>query len=543
MKALKLLSLIVALVIAAVSFTGCEEDDGKGFVFGYDISANPDSLDPQCAKNEQSYFVIGCIFEGLVKTDSAGNIKAAGAVSWSVSDNGLKYIFSLDRQARWTDVNDFEAKCTAKDYVYGFTRLFLPETRSEKAKDFFCIKNAEEINSGKITDTTLLGVYAEDEYKLVIELAYPKSDFLLLLTTPPAMPCNEKYFLNAQGKYGLTAKTTPSNSAFYVKTWNYDYWSHGSEHNNMVLRYSDLYDSRHEIYPLGLNFFIEDDGEFEPDFFNGDSQNIRLSGSAAQRMMKKGYSYTEHGVEMCGLIANTKSSIFKNESLGMSLMYSADTSAMKLPFGCNEIFSAVPKSVSLSGINYRENVNCDRFIKSDDTKAKALYNKAVEGIKRDELHEVKIIAMQNRDEEIGEAAKELIQQWQAKLDFYCSLVFLPENEYNAALKNGDYSLAIIRYTGEYNSPISYLNYFTEAGFSYSCMDDDYAELIRKAATSVKPEQCYDYCLKAERQLMTSGSFIPLCVSSEFFFSAENCYDIEYNPFSKTIDYTKAICIE
>ena len=78
------------------------------------------------------------------------------------------------------------------------------------ASKFYCIKNAKRIHDGKISSDEV-GVYADGDYRLIIELDYPNTMFLNQLVTALAMPCNEEYFYNTGGKYGLDARSTPSN--------------------------------------------------------------------------------------------------------------------------------------------------------------------------------------------------------------------------------------------------------------------------------------------------------------------------------------------
>lgn len=530
------LSLILSLFV----LTGCEEDDGKGYIFGYDISANPGSLDPQCAEDRQSFLLINVLFEGLLRADSDGNITCAGAKSYEVSDDGLTYTFELNNDRYWVDVNEFEAPCTAQDYVYGFTRLFLPETRAPHAADYFCIKNSEKISSGEITDYSKLGVKAEGKYKLIIELEYQNPMFLSLLAAAPAMPCNEEYFLAAQGKYGLSAKTTPSNGAFFLKSWNYDKWS--SDNNNLVLRYSEKYSEHDEVYPLGLNFFIDEPANFESDFLDGTSQNIVLTGESAKKMADRGYSYDEYSTAVYGIMMNTKSSVFKDMSLRYALLYASDNSGIELPFGYSSASFAVPVAVKTENLPYRVE-NESAFIKPDEVKAQSLYQKAALTADKEELHSVTVLAVENRDEDIIAAVQDIFQQWQAKLGFYCTVVYLSESEYNAAVKAGEYSLAVVRLTGESNRPDSYLSAFADSGYKYSAMSGEYSQLLDSAKNAATVEQSYDYCRQAEKLLLCDGRFIPLAFASEYFFSAKDCSGMLYNPFSGTIDYTKAICIE
>lgn len=534
----RLTACITALLlcIGCLTMTSCKEDDGKGYVFGYDISSNPGSLDPQYASDKESYLIIGCIFEGLYRTAGDGSVEKAMAESCTVSDDGLTYTFTLKQNRYWTDVNGYNKQVTADDFVFGFQRLFMPETRAPKASEYFCIKNAQKINSGEITDVSQLGVKADGKFGLIIELEYTEPSFEMMLSMPAAMPCNKDYFAAAQGKYGLDAERTPSNGPFYVKTWYYDAWS--KNNNNMVLRYSDKYDEHDEVTPLGLNFFVEDD--HMTDFSDGTSQSIVLSGSTAKNYLGSDYVYDEYSTAVYGIMMNTKKSIFKSDKLRYALLFASDKSTLSLPFGYSAADGIVAPSVKNSLGGYRDTAGNRTAVKPDEIKAYSSYQSACENIDKADLHSVNILAVQNRDEEIGESLGGILQQWQAKLGFYCSISYVSESEYDEKIASGDYTLALTRINGDYNRPEAYLRQFTDSGYKYSAMDDTYSALLQQATQSKDAKEEYELCVSAEKQLITDGRFIPVAYVTEYFISTKNCEGIIYDPFTGQIDYRKAL---
>lgn len=534
----RLTACITALLlcIGCLTMTSCKEDDGKGYVFGYDISSNPGSLDPQYASDKESYLIIGCIFEGLYRTAGDGSVEKAMAESCTVSDDGLTYTFTLKQNRYWTDVNGYNKQVTADDFVFGFQRLFMPETRAPKASEYFCIKNAQKINSGEITDVSQLGVKADGKFGLIIELEYTEPSFEMMLSMPAAMPCNKDYFSAAQGKYGLDAERTPSNGPFYVKTWYYDAWS--KNNNNMVLRYSDKYDEHDEVTPLGLNFFVEDN--HMTDFSDGTSQSIVLSGSTAKNYLGSDYVYDEYSTAVYGIMMNTKKSIFKSDKLRYALLFASDKSTLSLPFGYSAADGIVAPSVKNSLGGYRDTAGNRTAVKPDEIKAYSSYQSACENIDKADLHSVNILAVQNRDEEIGESLGGILQQWQAKLGFYCSISYVSESEYDEKIASGDYTLALTRINGDYNRPEAYLRQFTDSGYKYSAMDDTYSALLQQATQAKDAKEEYELCVNAEKQLITDGRFIPVAYVTEYFISTKNCEGIIYDPFTGQIDYRKAL---
>ena len=63
---------------------------------------------------------------GLLTANADGSLSEGVASDYIVSDDGLVYTFKLRQDVYWVDADEFERQCTAKDFVYGFQRLFLP---------------------------------------------------------------------------------------------------------------------------------------------------------------------------------------------------------------------------------------------------------------------------------------------------------------------------------------------------------------------------------------------------------------------------------
>ena len=91
---------------------------------------------------------------------------------------------------------------TANDFVFAFKRIFEKNTKSPYAESFSCIKNAGKIITGELGADSI-GVTAKGDFELEIDLDYPNANFLSLMTTSAAKPCNEQFFNNTKGKYGL----------------------------------------------------------------------------------------------------------------------------------------------------------------------------------------------------------------------------------------------------------------------------------------------------------------------------------------------------
>jgi ABC-type oligopeptide transport system substrate-binding subunit len=149
--------------------------------------AEPETLDPHKASTTNEHNILLNLFEGLMVLDPGGNAAPGAAESFQVSEDGLTYTFRLRDNARWSNGEPV----TAGDFVYSLRRIEDPKTHSQYAEVLYPIKNAEQVNTGKVA-LTELGVQAPDARTVEITLKAPTPYFLQLLTHHSALPVNEK---------------------------------------------------------------------------------------------------------------------------------------------------------------------------------------------------------------------------------------------------------------------------------------------------------------------------------------------------------------
>lgn len=210
---IKTVSVFLSLLFILTA-TGCKKDYKKSYVY-FELGEKPTTLDAQTASNDSELLIVRNIYEGLLRKNKNGDIVCGVAKDYN--KNGLTYTFNLRENANWSNGD----KLTANDFVYALRRAVSPETKAPFAGRLFCIKNAREIYNGK-ADLTSLGVNANDEHTLIIELCCEDKDFENTLTTSVCMPCNEKFFKSCIGKYGLKNEYTLSNGSYSITKWNKD---------------------------------------------------------------------------------------------------------------------------------------------------------------------------------------------------------------------------------------------------------------------------------------------------------------------------------
>lgn len=532
-KFLNILITAVMILNVLAIFTGCEEDDGSGHTFKYNLSSNPQNLDPQLASDESSIMVIENIMSGLVKKGSDGSIQPDAAKSYTISDDGLVYTFELKDDIYWESAADFTEKLTANDFVFAFQRIYDSEALfSPYIDDFLCIKNAEAVSKGSFSKEKL-GVTATSDNTLQIELEYPCFDLLEKLTLTGAKPCSKAFFEFTKGRYGLSAETTASNGAFYLKEWNYDpYW----DNNYMILRRNKSNSENYFTYPYSLNFFIKKGTDSNMlDFLAGDIDCTVVSNYEKKIFEKK--RYESYATKTYGLIFNTNSKYLASKSIREALSSSFVRVESQNPdyvSGCG----IIPLGVSVAGRKYRELVSDEGFNLYDKEKALSLWNSELKANNFVSIDGLKITI----PESFGETAlvSSITEQWQQNLEFYCGIEVVSENEYQLKLSNGTYDIALVEIQSESGTAGGFLDYFSSnndlitPNTRYAVAGA--AAQISKAENLGKATELYT---KAEQIIIDSYEFIPICYGNEYFIFPDNVTDLNYDPITHSVDFGEA----
>ena len=192
----------------------------------------PDSLDPQLARTDNSANILRDVYEGLASLNERAEPVPGAAESWEVSGDGLTYTFTLRPQARWSDGTPL----VAADFVASWRRLVDPATGSPYADVLQPLVNAPEILAGKAAPARL-GVSAPDERTLVVHLGAPTPYF-------PGLVAHWSTFPTYHGLAPARAGATVSNGAYLLGEWtvgshvtlkrNPRYWNAAATHIETV---------------------------------------------------------------------------------------------------------------------------------------------------------------------------------------------------------------------------------------------------------------------------------------------------------------------
>lgn len=185
---------------------GCQShtEAGEGIVFRYNEPSNISSLDPAFSRDQAHSWLSRQLFSTLVKSDSLLQPVADLATEWAVSEDGLRWTFTLRSDAFFHEDPCFPSgkgrRVQPEDVIFSLERLKDPHTASPGA---WVLENVAQLC------TTAAG-------QVQIQLHVADAAFLGRL----AMPYCGILPAEALAYYGQEFSSHPVGSGpFYLKAW------------------------------------------------------------------------------------------------------------------------------------------------------------------------------------------------------------------------------------------------------------------------------------------------------------------------------------
>ncbi len=143
-------------------------------------------FDPQTGTSGTPQYVIKPTYRGLFSVAGDGSLKNEICESYTVSDDGLVYTFTLRDDAKWSD----GVPVTAADFVYGWQRNLDPELACAYSNLLGAIVNFDACLVG---DKPLeeFGIKALDDTTFEVTLSHTQPYFVQMTTFSPFYPVRE----------------------------------------------------------------------------------------------------------------------------------------------------------------------------------------------------------------------------------------------------------------------------------------------------------------------------------------------------------------
>ena len=504
-----------ALVLAAV-LSSC---GGGANSFTWFVEQIPANLDPQVALDPSDVIACTNLYSGLVRRTPEGELAPALAESWEISADGLQYTFTLRPELRYTAAKGAQTDyaITAQDFVFAFQRVFQAETHSPYAVDFAAILNSGLVLAGERAPAEL-GVQAADDRTLIFRLSERDDNFLAKLTLPGAMPCDEAFFTQTRGTYGLKTSSTLSSGSFYIYNWT---------SGGLFLRRSP---SGSQVDSLRLVQNTNNmDQSAEELILNERCSAAPDESSAPTALRSIPYSDTTWGlIFQCG-----EDSVFASPLLRQALI--ASVQEAELDFS-SPLYPAaqglIPEGLTVDGLDYRAQAGDPR---PHFGSARELYMEARQGMSNSAFDKVTLLIPAGCG--LEEVAAQINSQWQKQLSLYFSLEQVPPDLFEKRMQQGDYSIALVPVQTEGGSVYEMLLQFTaEGGSSAGYTDPDFAADLAASTRSTGRDRCR-LLAQCERRLLADGVFAPLFAQQKRLLLADGVEGLVFDPFGPVLDLT------
>ena len=202
-----------------------EESTGTANGFTVEYGPNPETLDPALNSAIDGANTLITVFEPLLLIDQNNEVIPGQAESYTVSDDGLVWTFTMRDGLKWSDGSDL----TAKDFEYSFKRLAAPDTAAPYAETVVGMIDGYEDAvgnpdaDGNMTtepDFDALNVVASEDGKtLTVTLSYPCAYFDKLAAFAAMSPVQQAT-VEANGDAWCTQPDTyVCNGPYMITDW------------------------------------------------------------------------------------------------------------------------------------------------------------------------------------------------------------------------------------------------------------------------------------------------------------------------------------
>jgi ABC-type oligopeptide transport system substrate-binding subunit/class 3 adenylate cyclase len=144
----------------------------------------PYDPDPQSAIAWPNIQLCMQLFDRLVEQWPERTIVPSLAERWEIADDGLRYVFHLREELRWSDGEPL----TAHDVEYGIKRVLNPESPGSSVAIYFVLENGQDYYLGRNRDADRIGVRALDDRTVEFRLVAPAPYFMSVLNRPDSGP-------------------------------------------------------------------------------------------------------------------------------------------------------------------------------------------------------------------------------------------------------------------------------------------------------------------------------------------------------------------
>ena len=494
----KLLSLLLALMLAATVLVAPTFAEGAKQVIVTSIQDDPEEMDPTRNSFSRSSRVLQNLFIGLYKLDAEGKTYIpALAESVDVSEDGMTYTFTLKDGLKWSDGSDL----TAEDFAFSWVRTLDPESPTNS--DLWIIKNGKKYSNGEATADEV-GVKALDAKTFQVELETLTPWFLSLTATTAFFPVC-KANVEANEKWTADVATYVSDGPFMLQEY--------SSLSRLVLVKNPYYYDADKVQIDEVQFVVIADSTAALTAYNNNEINVNsdLSADALKQYMGTDEFYTKGriGIQYCDFQCLLPE--FSDKRVRQAFAMAIDRQSMLTALGITEkpVLGFVPyaqMSLTQPDKTYRE-VAGDMF-KEDVAAAQQLMADA--GYPNGEgFPKIQLVCKNDTQQKL--MMQILGEFWKTNLGVDYEVQTLESSVYWDELADGHFSIDRNGFTCDYMDPSAHLKIFIDGSNASENQWDDavYSQMYRDSLQLTDPAEREAAIIELEKYLTDEMPGMPV----------------------------------
>lgn len=500
----KQLSLALALILVTGLFTGCGKkaaDTGAADKAATDAAASktliwnvgssgPKTIDPGLNAASDGGNVINNMFEGLTR-EINGKYEPAMAESFTVSEDGLSYVFKIRPDVKWSDGK----AVTAKDFEYSWKRVIDPATASEYAWIF------EEANVESFKAT--------DDMTFEVKLKAPTAYFLGLTAFYSFFPVREEAVTKgADGAWAFDPAASIVNGPYKLESY--------TQGDKMVLVKNDNYWRADEVKIGKIEGLLIDDMTTSLTAYEGGKIDIidNVPTTEIPRLMAEDPTFMVMPQDATYYFAlNLKVKPLDNVKVRKALALALDRKAIVetvTKAGQVPAHSLIP-GTTLDADGNVFNVKSGNYGIAEDGSAVAEAKKLLaEAGFPDGKGFPELEFLYNTSESHKAIAEAVQEMWKQNLGISIKLANQEWAVFQDTRQNHDFQIARSGWVGDYSDPMTYFGMFLGgATMNYGeWTNAKYDELIKASRTMTGTER-FAKLYEADKIMMEDMPMIPL----------------------------------
>ncbi len=498
-KNLKASLLAISVAFSGAMLTTADNDAYAAGTLRIGNMGEPASLDPHFVSGTWESGIVGNLFLGLTTEAADGSIIPGAAKSWTVSDDGLVYTFSL-RDHTWSDGKPV----TAQDFKLALQRILKPETAAGYASLLYTIKGAEQYNTGK-AGADALAVEAIDEKTLEITLSGPAPYFIAQLSHYTAYPV-PAHKIEELGKNWAKDGNMVSNGAFTLSEW--------TPNAQIRLEKNPRFYDAENVSLDELVFYPQEDRSAVLKRVRAGEVDIQTDfASSDLKWLEKNMPDYVRIAPYLGVYyypLNLDDEVLKDIRVREALAMTIDRKILTekvLKTGEIAAYSFVPPGTGDYGsspeVSWKNMTQKERVAEAQKLMAAAGYDKS---------NAPTIKLSYNTSENHKKVAIAVAAMWKKALGVKTELFNTEVKVHYDNLKVRDFQAARAGWIADYNDPQNFLSLMESRNTSQNYAnfnDDQYNELMRKAELEADPVKRNEYMRQAEVIALTEVPNIPI----------------------------------